>query len=304
MPLRLGALLLLCAFCRKYLSYLWPLRGPASKALSVLITCHALRCRQAVCKDSADGPVGSIIHIVHCRSCSKVLSDELLFGMQIITSAYACMHYHCRPKSPYHFCLENTRTFRLLSATRSVQPSWRATAFHRGIHPKTAGSAKQMIDPKASVRFCTSQHPLTMPTVTSNYCASRITSTHIAAGKRPLRAFMTCGDGEGYMSPPDQGEAAMQSREMLTCLTMLLVSWATCSKKGSASAPLSDNRMTSATAAAASLGEAATAMPTLAAAKAGASFTPSPTCTRKIYSLKSLQQHKARLTKHSKTAMP
>ena len=40
--------------------------------------------------------------------------------------------------------------------------------------------------------------------------------------------------------------------------------------------------MTSATAAAASLGEAATATPTLAAARAGASFTPSPTCTHTL----------------------
>ena len=63
-----------------------------------------------------------------------------------------------------------------------------------------------------------------------------------------------------------------------TCLTTLFVSCATWSKNGSASAPLSDSRMTSATAAAASLGEAATATPTLAAARAGASFTPSPTC--------------------------
>ena len=91
----------------------------------------------------------------------------------------------------------------------------------------------------------------------------------------------------------------VKSHELSTCLTMHLVSCATCSRKGSASAPLSDNRMTSATAAAASLGEAATATPTLAAAKAGASFTPSPTCAAHQQLKADCCQHRCNLQRHA-----
>ena len=41
-----------------------------------------------------------------------------------------------------------------LSATSTVVPSCRATASHRGMKPKRAGSARHTMDANASARFC------------------------------------------------------------------------------------------------------------------------------------------------------
>ncbi len=143
-------------------------------------------------------------HLLLCTSCAQPHSMSFSMVYKTLNSLiHPCI---LASLAAYHFCRENTRTFRLLSATSSVQPSWRATAFHRGIHPKTAGSAKQIIDPKASVRFCTSQHPLTAALYEETTVDQ---GSIIATGEHPLNSHPTCGEGGSCREPLHQRASAM-----------------------------------------------------------------------------------------------
>ena len=130
-------------------------------------------------------------HLLLCTSCAQPHSMSFRMVYKTLNSLiHLCI---LASLAAYHFCRENTRTFRLLSATSSVQPSWRATAFHRGIHPKTAGSAKQMIDPKASVRFCTVTASLDNCTTQRGYYGSRFILMLVTTGKHPRKAPLHVG---------------------------------------------------------------------------------------------------------------